>query len=88
MRNVQRRNFEMGFIKMLMCLSWCCYSLTVLRAQWMVKIVRIAKYWIKKSVDGNMERSQTRLEVSNRHNWPLPVKSVILSIMKQVLGLG
>ena len=54
----------------------------------MVKIVRIAKYWIKKSVDGNMERSQTRLEVSNRHNWPLPVKSVILSIMKQVLGLG
>ena len=85
MRNVQRRNFEMGFIKMLMCLSWCCYSLTVLRAQWMVKIVRIAEIGSKSQL---MERSQTRLEVSNRHNWPLPVKSVILSIMKQVLGLG
>ena len=35
-----------------------------------------------------MKSSQTRLEVSNRHNWPLPLKSVILRIVKQVLGLG
>ena len=35
-----------------------------------------------------MKSSQTMLELSNRHNWPLPLKSVILRIVKQVLGLG
>ena len=55
-----------------------------LRGQWMGKIISINNIGSKSQL---MKSSQTRLEVSNRHNWPLPLKSVILRIMKQVLGL-
>ena len=57
-----------------------------LRERWMGKIIiSINNIGSKSQL---MKSSQTRLEVSNRHNWPLPLKSVILRIVKQVLGLG